>query len=199
MTDETNSGGDPQGAAARRAELVKRARDHDKEALDTLITDLTPLLWRVARAQGVDRHTAEDVVQDTWLRFCGRLHTIHTPEAVVAWLTTVARREAGRQRREAGRERPAEDVLGTVLDEAMSEPGADEIADPDREERVRRLREAIGKLPERCRVLVQVIAAGDVPDYGVIATALGMPRGAIGPTRGRCLAKLRGLMGEARG
>lgn len=183
------------GPAARRAELLKRARDHDRDALDTLITDLTPMLWRVARAQGVDRHTAEDVVQDTWLRFCGRLHTIHTPEAVVAWLITVARREASRQRREAGRERPTETGLDTALDTALTEPGADELADPDRTERARALRTAIAKLSERCRVLIQVIAQGDPPDYGVIANALGMPKGAIGPTRGRCLAKLRGMLG----
>jgi len=180
------------GAAARRAELLKRARDHDRDALDALILDLTPMLWRVARAQGVDRHTAEDVVQDTWLRFCGRLHTIHTPEAVVAWLITVARREASRQRREgvqAG-------VVGVEVEATLTEPGADEVADPDREERTRALRAAIAKLSERCRVLILVIAQGDPPDYGVIAEALGMPRGAIGPTRGRCLAKLRGLLGK---
>ncbi|HEY1178340.1 MAG TPA: sigma-70 family RNA polymerase sigma factor, partial [Phytomonospora sp.] len=192
-TDETSPGGDPGAeeagdgpseAAARRAELLKRARDHDRVALDALITDLTPMLWRVARGQGVDAHTAEDVVQDTWLRFCGRLHTIHTPEAVVAWLITVARREASRQRREASRERPSD----TGLDPALTEPGADEVADPDRAARARGLREVIGRLSERCRMLVQVIAYGDVPDYGVIARALGMPKGAIGPTRGRCLA-----------
>lgn len=192
MVDEDGEAND--GAAARRADLLKRARDHDRDALDTLITDLTPMLWRVARSQGVDRHTAEDVVQDTWLRFCGRLHTIHTPEAVVAWLITVARREASRQRREAGRERPVDEGLETTL----TEPGADEIADPDRTERARALRTAIGKLSERCRVLIQVIAQGEPPDYGVIASALGMPKGAIGPTRGRCLAKLRTLLGTRR-
>lgn len=182
---------DEDDAAARRADLLKRARDHDRAALDALIVDLTPLLWRVARSQGVDRHTAEDVVQDTWLRFCGRLHTIHTPEAVVGWLVTVARREAARQRREVARERPADGVF----DVALTEPGADEVADPDRAERVRVLRAALGRLSERCRVLMQVIAAGDPPDYAVIASALGMPKGAIGPTRGRCLARLRGLLG----
>jgi len=36
-----------------------------------------------------------------------------------------------------------------------------------------------------------VIAFADRPDYAAISEALGMPVGSIGPTRGRCLAKLR--------
>jgi hypothetical protein len=31
-------------------------------------------------------------------------------------------------------------------------------------------------------------------DYDAVAVALGVPRGSIGPTRGRCLAKLRSLL-----
>ena len=34
----------------------------------------------------------------------------------------------------------------------------------------------------------------DRPDYDVVGEALGMPHGSIGPTRGRCLAKLRALL-----
>ena len=35
------------------------------------------------------------------------------------------------------------------------------------------------------------IAFADKPDYATVAQSLGMPVGSIGPTRGRCLAKLR--------
>ena len=49
----------------------------------------------------------------------------------------------------------------------------------------------IAALPERCRALLRVIAFADRPDYAELALALGMPQGSIGPTRGRCLAKLR--------
>ena len=47
------------------------------------------------------------------------------------------------------------------------------------------------QLPERCQTLLRVIAFAAKPDYAQIARALGMPVGSIGPTRGRCLAKLR--------
>ena len=36
-----------------------------------------------------------------------------------------------------------------------------------------------------------MIAFADRPDYAELARSLGMPQGSIGPTRGRCLAKLR--------
>ena len=49
-------------------------------------------------------------------------------------------------------------------------------------------------LSERCRRLLAVIAFADRPDYAAIAEALGMPVGSIGPTRGRCLAKLRAAL-----
>ena len=49
----------------------------------------------------------------------------------------------------------------------------------------------VQQLPERCQALLRVIAFAAKPDYAQIARALGMPVGSIGPTRGRCLAKLR--------
>jgi DNA-directed RNA polymerase specialized sigma24 family protein len=54
-----------------------------------------------------------------------------------------------------------------------------------------RLWQHIAQLSERCQALLRVIAFADRPDYASVARALGMPIGSIGPTRGRCLAKLR--------
>jgi hypothetical protein len=39
-----------------------------------------------------------------------------------------------------------------------------------------------------------VIAFDDRPDYASLSTELGIAVGSIGPTRGRCLDKLRGLL-----
>ncbi len=52
----------------------------------------------------------------------------------------------------------------------------------------------VAKLSERCRQLLRVIAFAERPDYATLSSALGMPVGSIGPTRGRCLAKLRMLL-----
>ena len=53
--------------------------------------------------------------------------------------------------------------------------------------------QSTGDGEERCqrllRILMSLDAASDPPSYADVAVALEMPIGAIGPTRGRCLAK----------
>src|SRR5262245_4962908 len=51
----------------RAGVLFGRWRDGDTLAMDELVRLLTPVLWHVARAHGLDRELAEDVVQTTWL------------------------------------------------------------------------------------------------------------------------------------
>jgi len=54
---------------------------------------------------------------------------------------------------------------------------------------------AVERLPRRCRDLLRVVAFVDRPDYERGSPSRwGMPRGSIGPTRGRCLAKLREVL-----
>jgi DNA-directed RNA polymerase specialized sigma24 family protein len=56
-------------------------------------------------------------------------------------------------------------------------------------ERSAALRGALARIGERCQALLRMLAA--VSSYEEIGAALGMPVGAIGPTRARCLEKLR--------
>ena len=61
-------------------------------------------------------------------------------------------------------------------------------------ERDRALWRLFQNLTPQCRELLRIVAHVDRPDYDLVAEALGRPRGSIGPTRGRCLAKLRELL-----
>jgi len=162
----------------------------DRRDLDRLVAELTPLLWRVARATGLDAASCEDVVQQTWLTLLGRGEQIRTADAMLGWLVTVARREALRVHSTQNRTRPvADQALDPVPDDG---PPVDDVIVTDERRRV--LWRVVRQLPERCVQLLQVIAFSDRPDYATIAVALGMPKGSIGPTRGRCLAKLRELL-----
>jgi DNA-directed RNA polymerase specialized sigma24 family protein len=58
-------------------------------------------------------------------------------------------------------------------------------------ERNSALRRAFAGVGERCQALLRMLAAVNPPSYEEIAAALGMPVGAVGPTRSRCLDKLR--------
>jgi len=185
-----------------RAEVCfRRHLAGDRSGFDDLVEVVTPLLWHVARSQGLDRQLAEDVVQRGWLALVRKAESINEPRAVVSWLVTTVRRDAWRARR---RDRPVRgDDLGATIGQvdpadtdwvatATPTPGPDAVAEMDEEARV--LWAHVQELSERCQALLRVIAFSDRPDYATISEALGMPVGSIGPTRGRCLAKLRAAL-----
>jgi RNA polymerase sigma factor (sigma-70 family) len=170
-------------------------RDGDRAALDELVGLLTPLLWHTVRGQGVDPVAAEDVVQTIWMRLLHSSGSIRDPQTVVKWLLTAARREAWRVTKRSRSELMRTASLFGQEGEELNTIPAEREDLPDevvfRDDRQRQLWQHVQKLPERCRELMRVIAFADRPDYAVIADSLGMPLGSIGPTRGRCLAKLR--------
>jgi RNA polymerase sigma factor (sigma-70 family) len=181
----------------RAAALFLRWREGETRAMDDLVRLMTPLLWHVVRAYGLDRALAEDVVQTTWLTLVRRHETITEPQAVSGWLTMVARREAWRVSKLQRRADPTEaESLELHL---PTQESAEQTAATDDESR--RLWHAVGRLDERCQRLLRIVAFEERPDYARIAHDLAMPVGSIGPTRQRCLAKLRALLegaGEGR-
>ena len=197
--------GDPAGPGHRQPEhpsTWQRAADAFREwragapgAMDRLVTVMTPVLWHVARASGLSEAAAQDVVQTTWVALVQHADAVADPQAVSAWLTTTARREAWRVSRGT---RAAVTVSDEVLDRVPDDRGsAEEVAVVHDEED--RLWACLHRLPERCRRLLRIVAFEERPDYARIATDLGMPVGSIGPTRGRCLAKLRDALSAAGG
>jgi DNA-directed RNA polymerase specialized sigma24 family protein len=92
-------GAEPQTLAARAGALLRRYRDGDEDALGELIGLLTPILWHRVRAQRLDRDTAEDVLQTTWLALVRSMSTITEPNDVLRWLLVTARAQRWRQTR----------------------------------------------------------------------------------------------------
>jgi RNA polymerase sigma factor (sigma-70 family) len=181
--------------ASRAAEVFQRYRDGESQAMGELVAMLTPILWHTVRAQRLDKESAEDVLQTTWLALVRSADAISDPRAVLQWLIVSARREAWRVMRGQSRQLPYE------IDEDAIQTPDDQLPESvvlrGTSEKV--LWSHIAELPERCRALLRVIAFADRPDYPELARSLGMPIGSIGPTRGRCLAKLRAsLSADAR-
>ncbi|MEV0390953.1 sigma-70 family RNA polymerase sigma factor [Nonomuraea sp. NPDC050643] len=172
----------------RLAGLLLEARQGRPGALDAIVAELTPVLWHTARNQGLSSQAAEDVIQTTWLILLRRLDTISAPGALIEWLVTTARREAWRVSAASRKD----DLPGDDAFEDLPEDGAltpDELLVDD--ERRRALWHAVESLPKRCAELLRIIAFVPRPHYDAVAAALDMPMGSIGPTRGRCFAKLR--------
>jgi RNA polymerase sigma factor (sigma-70 family) len=174
--------------AERLAEHLERAQAGEAGAIDAIVRELNPLLWHVARSQGVPSSDVSDVVQNTWLELVARLDEIRSPQALTSWLVVTTKREAWRTNRKRQITQPS-DTLLDIADDAR-ELAADLITD----ERDRVLWRTFQQLSQRCRQLLRIVAMVDRPDYAVVGDAMGMPHGSIGPTRGRCLAKLRGLL-----
>jgi RNA polymerase sigma factor (sigma-70 family) len=174
-------------------EAFRRWRDDDDDALDELVRVMSPVLWHVVRATGLDKETAEDVVQNTWLTLVRSADSVRDPQAITRWLCTAARREAWRVSKAGTRTRPVDDgVLDARMDPQTS-PEAEVVAGDESS----RLWQALSRLPERCQRLLRIVAWEPRPDYSSVAETLSMPIGSIGPTRRRCLEKLRVELGGA--
>ncbi|WP_460783538.1 RNA polymerase sigma factor [Microbacterium tumbae] len=189
MTDASPEGAVSDGSARweRAAVLFAGWRSGDARAMDDLVRLMTPVLWHVVRAYGLERSLAEDVVQTTWLALVRSQDSIADAQAISGWLTVTARREAwrvGKQHRRA--DATSDDVLEPLLPVEESPEARVSASDENA-----RLWAAVQTLTERCQRLLRVVAFDERPDYASIAVELDMPVGSIGPTRKRCLAKLR--------
>ena len=165
----------------------RRWRDGDQRALDDLVRLMSPVLWHVVRATGLEREPAEDVVQSTWLAMVRSAERISDPQAVSGWLCTTARREAWRTRKQSTRSTPVDDDALEFRLPVQDSPEATVVLDDEQ----KTLWSALSRLNERCQRLLRIVATEQRPDYTRIAADLQMPVGSIGPTRGRCLDKLR--------
>jgi RNA polymerase sigma factor (sigma-70 family) len=173
--------------ASRAALLFRAYRDGDERKIGDLVELVTPILWHTARAQRLDREAAEDVVQSSWLTLVRSADSIADPQAVLQWLIITTRREAWRVVKRSDRVEPHESVGDDIATPPVELP-EEMVLQNDADGR---LWQHVAQLSDKCRALLRVIAFADRPDYAAVARALAMPVGSIGPTRGRCLAKLR--------
>jgi RNA polymerase sigma factor (sigma-70 family) len=171
------------------ADAVRRAAAGDRAAWEDLVAAFGRLVWSIAVAHRLPPADAAEVSQTTWLRLVENLDRITQPERLGGWLATTARRESLRQLRLRGRELPTDDESRLDRDAGAPSPESATL-DLDRD---RRLRSAFAALPQNCRLLLHLVVVVR-PPYAEVAAALDMPIGSIGPTRARCLERLRRLL-----
>ena len=178
--------------AARRGErgteaLVAAAAAGEPEAWSQLIDRYAVLIRSVCRSHRLSDADADDVAQLTWLRAVEHIGRLRDPERFGAWIATTARHECLRVLRGRKRFVPTADELENPLYAQHVDQDEVELA----QERRAAVRHALGALPARQRTLLRLLHAEDSPSYEAIGSALGMPVGSIGPTRGRALERLR--------
>lgn len=173
------------------ARLVRQAASGDKHAWERLVDQFARLIWFVTRDFKLAESDAADVVQTTWVRLIEHIDQLQHPERISSWLAATARNECLRNL--AARKRIAlADEDATFDGFAGHEPEIDEALLA--EERAEVVREAMAHLPRRWQRLMELLMADPPVSYAEISGELGLPIGSIGPTRGRCLARLRVLL-----
>lgn len=168
------------------AHLVRAAADGDDAAWRELVARYGGLVWSVARSHRLSHADAGDVVQATWLKLVQHLGSVKNPDAVGAWLATTARRECLRIIDGSKHQIPFGDDL-------PEPPAGDAQLDAEllRAERDSILWRAVSLLRPEDQALLRMLAADPPASYAEISAALAMPIGSIGPTRARCLERLR--------
>lgn len=176
----------PQRRAYDPTKLVQAAAHGDQHAWRVLVRRYSPLIRSIAGRHRLSKTEQDDVAQRTWLLLFQYLERVREPAALGAWLATVARRECLRALAAAQRE--------VVVDEPPFSDQADPTTLDDiavRSERRAALHAAVDALPDHERKLMRTLLAKPAFTYDAVSTALGIPRGSIGPTRARSLQRLR--------
>jgi RNA polymerase sigma factor (sigma-70 family) len=164
--------------------LWESATRGEEWAWAEIVGRYTPLVVGVCRRCRVFGVDAEDVAGTVWLRLVSARAGIRQPEALPGWLVTTTRRLCVTLLRDKQRQVPSSI---DVMDE--TEPGVDvSVLVNERRDAVR---SAFRRLPDRDRELLAMLFSDPPTPYADISATLGMPIGAIGPTRQRCLAKVR--------
>ena len=170
-------------------ELVTLARDGEASAKDALVEALQRLVWHCLAEYGLSREDRQDAFVGTFCRLFEQIgrDKIRDPERLPGWIATTARNEAKTLLRLRGR---------VVLSDEMADR---EDSDPPTDsalldqELAAALHHAFQQLSATCRELLRLASAVPRLSYDEIGDRLDMPHGSIGPTRQRCLERLRNM------
>lgn len=170
-------------------ELIQGCRSGDELAWDELVARYERLVFSIPLNFGLERQDAADVMQHTFIVLMESLNSLREDGNLAGWLSVVARRHTWRLAERSRRNAPGgEDALMVVRDATAEEYR-------ERWERVQWLHAGLIKLDDRCRrLLLALYFADEPPAYEEVAAAMGLAVGSIGPTRARCLQRLRELL-----
>ena len=175
-------------ARATHGELLARAVDGDQAAWNALVDRFSQMVWSIARGFRLDEATAKDVSQTVWLKLDENCHRVSDPERLPGWLATTCRREAMRVMGLRERTVPT-DFEYDIADEA---PSLETMLIEDDE--ARSVVVAFRTLSGECQQLLRLLTTEPPLSYEEISDLIGRPIGSLGPTRSRCLERLKAAM-----
>lgn len=178
------------------ARLVQRCLDGDARAWEALVRRHERLVYSIGRSYRLSDEDMGDVFQDVFAALVKSLPRLREARTLVRWLSVtaerIARATALRRRREQAL---ADDDPGGLDRIEDATPGVGAVLETLEAQALVRL--ALAGLQLRCQRLLAALYFEDPPPaYAELARRLGVPIGSLGPTRARCMEKLReGLEG----
>ncbi len=171
-------------------ELVAMCLQGDAEAWEALITRYRRLIFSVPVRFGFPAADASDVFQQVCLKLIEHLHEVKDETKISAWLITTTTRQCLHLKSQRYRETATDEEFEEPLDPADT---MEELRIATEEQQT--VREAVEQLPSRCRNLIEMLYFDTrALSYEDVARSMKMPVASIGPTRARCLDKLRMIL-----
>jgi RNA polymerase sigma factor (sigma-70 family) len=173
-------------APAEFADLVRAALAHDASAWNELVARLEKVAWRSIAGFDLSPEDRKDAFAATFFRLYECLGGIREPAKLPGWVATTARNEVHTLLRARRRDTPAD--LGDEHLPAVDREPAEGLLDLELRDALHR---GLARLSSACRELLQLLTVDPPLSYAEVGQALDIPHGSIGPTRQRCLDRLR--------
>jgi RNA polymerase sigma factor (sigma-70 family) len=170
---------------ATDAELIKRCIGGEEQAWELLVMRYNRLIYSVSLSICHDRDVAADMLQQVYLEMYQKLGDLRDTDKLPGWLSTIARRKTYNHLRSIG-------LMDELSEDNRIVEATDEVVKMERQHLLER---ALEQMPDRCRRLIELLYLSPTePSYNEISNELAMPVASIGPTRIRCLNKLRKIL-----
>jgi RNA polymerase sigma factor (sigma-70 family) len=173
-------------APAELDHLVRAALAQDGQAWNELVSRLEKVAWRSIAGFNLSPEDRKDAFAATFFRLFECLGSIREPAKLPGWVATTARNEVHALLRARRRDTPAD--LGDEHLPVVEHEPAEGLLDLELSEALHR---GLARLSSACRELLQLLSIDPPLSYAEVGEALDIPHGSIGPTRQRCLDRLR--------
>lgn len=181
------------------ADLIRRCRDGDQAAWESLVDRYQRLIFTIPRRAGLSDEQAADVFQDVFMTLFEKIDAIEQPERIRSWIVTTAKFKTwALVRSSKGLYSPATDgeLEMEIANIADTSALADDVLIELEEQHL--IRMALAKLEERCRQILSMIYLSEpAASYVEVAAAIGVGETSISPLRSRCLKKLKDILSKS--
>lgn len=186
--------------ASSDGQLVRACLGGKEQAWAALIEKYKDLIYSIPIKYRAPSQDAADIFQGVCLQLFSELPKLRKAESLRSWLITICIRKCyqwkQKQRRWSGEE-PEEVELraATGAGGSIAPPSEHVVIEEAQREQI--VREALDRLPDRCREMIRLLFFEDPPlPYAEVALRLGLATGSIGFIRGRCLKRLEKVLKE---